>query len=105
LRTTDKSNPRSRELSLVFPTFKTSRCKLLQQRPLCEKPGGLSLASTAGELPTFNVVPVINTLGRILLEQTKKLFHLPLYPIRPGETLMAAGRAAAAQFQGAKRWR
>ncbi|VVT31362.1 pyruvate, water dikinase regulatory protein [Hoeflea sp. EC-HK425] len=36
------------------------------------------------------------------MEQTKNYFHLHLISDSTGETLMAAGRAAAAQFQGAQ---
>jgi regulator of PEP synthase PpsR (kinase-PPPase family) len=36
------------------------------------------------------------------VEQVKNYFHLHLISDSTGETLMAAGRAAAAQFQGAQ---
>jgi hypothetical protein len=41
-------------------------------------------------------------LPEISVEQVKNYFHLHLISDSTGETLMAAGRAAAAQFQGAQ---
>jgi hypothetical protein len=57
------------------------------------------------EAPTtyFGLVPVLSTpLGVYCGAGTKNYFHLHLISDSTGETLMAAGRAAAAQFQGAQ---
>lgn len=48
------------------------------------------------------VVPAYQQMAKIHVENTKNYFHLHLISDSTGETLIAAGRAAAAQFQSAQ---
>lgn len=68
---------------------------------IVEKPSPCPLLSQP-LTPYLVPVPSYQQTAEISVEQVKNYFHLHLISDSTGETLMAAGRAAAAQFQGAQ---
>jgi regulator of PEP synthase PpsR (kinase-PPPase family) len=67
----------------------------------CGKSGGFPLASAIAS-PLGLVVPGYQQGAEDSVENTKNYFHLHLISDSTGETLIAAGRAAAAQFQSSQ---
>lgn len=97
----DTSNIRNADAVTFFPVVELTPAETIPTIAFVDK---LVVYPLQSEAPAtyFGLVPVYQHPAENIVEQTKNYFHLHLISDSTGETLMAAGRAAAAQFQGAQ---